>query len=62
MTPVCTTINTKGNVFPYVRINDALMINAPEKKSLFGKLTNKKQDNKSSTFKGTGAHQEKYAL
>jgi hypothetical protein len=36
-TPVCTTIHTTRNVlppvfvFPYVRINDALMINAPEK-------------------------------
>jgi hypothetical protein len=37
MTPVCTTINTRGNVvppvlvFPHVRISDALLINAPEK-------------------------------
>jgi hypothetical protein len=37
MAPVCTIINTRGNavppvfVFPHVRINDALMINAPEK-------------------------------
>jgi hypothetical protein len=67
MTSVCTTINTRGNVvppvfvFPHVRINDPLMINVPEKKSLSGTLTNKRQY-KSSTFKGVGAHQEKYSL
>jgi len=37
------------------------MINAPEE-SLSGTLTNKRQYDKSSTFKGVGAHQEKYSL
>jgi hypothetical protein len=66
MAPVCTIINTRGNavppvfVFPHVRINDALMINAPEKKSLSGTLTKKRQYDKSSTFKGVVPHQEKY--